>query len=128
MTDLLTPQDPKPNNDQTYCSNCECIVDNYMIRETIDNRKGCTECISNCAWCGNSYFNDNMFDCPFFSRTCQSCLNGEEYQKALREEILKNALRCYFDQTPHRQIERLIIDIASSEGFTVLANEMKNDL
>ncbi len=90
MTDPLTPPDPKPNSDQTVCENCEIIIDKLNIIETIDGDSGCTECISNCKWCGNSYFNDEMFDCPFFGRTCQSCLNGEEYQKALREEVLKN--------------------------------------
>lgn len=128
MTEPLTPPDPKPNSDQTVCENCECMVDELSITETINGDTGCTECISNCRWCGNPHFNDDMFDCPYFGKTCQPCLNGEEYQKALRQEILKNALRCYFDQTPSRQIERLIIDAVRSEGFTELAHEMKNDL
>ena len=119
---------PKPNSDQVYCPNCDMIVDEKSITETCKSKKGCTECISRCAWCGKACFNDGMYSDPYFGYACKPCLNGEEYRKALREEVLKNALRCLFDQTPSRQIERIIVDIARGEGFTDLSHEMKNDL
>ena len=86
--------DPKPNSDQTYCSNCECIIDKLSIIETINGKSGCTECISNCALCGDSYFWSDMKHNPYFGWACQSCVNGEESQKATEQEVIKEALRC----------------------------------
>ena len=120
--------DPKPNSDQTYCSNCECIIDKLNIIETINGKSGCTECISNCAWCGDSYFWSDMKHNPYFGWTCQSCVNGEESQKATEQEVIKEALRCYFDKTEHKGIEQIIIQTAKKMGFLELAQEMKNDI
>jgi len=119
--------DPKPNSDQEICDNCEIIVDEKLITETIDGESGCTECISRCVWCGNYYFSDNVFSSPYFGPACKSCLNGEEYRKATKQEVIKEALRCYFDQTNNRQVEGLIIDVAKEEGFLELAHKLKND-
>ena len=123
--------DHKPTSDQVYCENClmcGMIVDELQVAETIKGEGGCTECISRCRWCGNNYFNYDMFGDPYFGYTCEACQSGEEYRKALREEVLKEALQCLFNQTPSRQIERIIVDIARGEGFTDLSHEMKNDL
>jgi len=118
--------DHELTSDETVCENCGTVVDKLRIIETCEG-KGCTECILNCAWCGKSCFND-MYGDPYFGTTCQACLNGEEYRKALREEVLKEALQCLFDQTPSRQIERIIVDVARGEGFFEKAHELKNDL
>ena len=131
MTDLLTPPDPKPNSDQVHCENClmcGMIVDELQVTETINGEGGCTECISRCRWCGNNYFNYDMFGDPYFGYTCEACQSGEEYRKALDQEIEKESLRCYFDSTTNKQIEQLIIEPTIRKGYFELAHELKGDL
>jgi len=128
MTDPLTPPDPKPDSDQAICENCETIVDNICIIETQDDDSGCTECISRCAWCGKFYFAQDMFDCPFYGFTCNSCMNENDYQKAVQNKVIQNALRCYFDETECKRIENRIIVAAQKMGYYDLANEMCKDI
>ncbi len=119
--------DPVPNSDQTYCQNCETIVDEKMITQTIEGKPGCTECIDRCGWCGNYYLRENMYDNPYLGYCCDACLHCEDYMNASEAEITKDSLRCLFDRTTNKEIEKLIIKLAAKKGFNELANEMKSD-
>jgi len=119
--------DPKPNSDQVYCSNCENIVEKNDIRETIDGKSGCIDCVSVCLWCGNHYLNEDLYSNPYLGYVCDACKNAEDYMKASEEEIEKDALRLLFDDCIP-SIEPLIIDYVIKKGYMELAQEMKNDL
>ena len=118
---------PKPNSDQVYCPNCDMIVDEKSITETCEGDKGCTECIENCGNCGKSHFIQDMYSCPYVRRVCNACKSDEGYLKYIRDTVIQEALGCLFDQTPSRQIERIIVDVARGEGFTDLSHELKGD-
>lgn len=126
MIGKLTPDDPKPNSDQIVCQNCDTIVDEKMITETIDGEPGCTECISKCGWCGHYYFSQDMYDNPYLGYTCGACLHCEDYMKAAKDEVLKDALRGLFDISG-KGYEDLIITIAFQLGYYELADELRND-
>lgn len=128
MIGKLIPGDPKPNSDQVYCENCEMIIDKLDIVETIDGKSGCTECISQCGWCGHHYFSADMYSNPYLGYVCKACENAEDYLSASRDEVLKDALRCLFDATTNKRIENEVIRIGGNEGYNDLANEMKSDL
>ena len=127
MTDPLIPPDPKPNSDHAVCENCEIVVDKLDIMETIDGKYGCNECINRCQWCGDFHLREDMYDNPYLGFVCWFCEPGEEYQKASETEILKDALRCLFDQTSNRRIENLVIELAEKKKYYELALEMKSD-
>jgi len=120
--------DPTPNDDQTFCPNCEMIVNQTDIRETIDGKSGCSECVSQCNWCGNHYLNEDMFDNPYLGYACPACENAEDYLQASEDEIIKDALRCLFDTTTNKRVENLVIGLAIRKGYNFLAAEMKSDL
>ena len=120
--------DPTPNSDQTYCENCEMIVDKLDIRETVEGDKGCSECISQCTWCSDCYFSQDMSSDPYSGLFCNDCIKDDDYKKALRDKVISEALRCYFDTLDHERINRLTIKVARFEGFEKLAHEMKSDL
>ena len=120
--------DPTPNSDQQFCENCECIVDEKDIRETVEGGKGCVNCVSKCEWCGNFYFNEDMFDNPYLGYVCKACQNAEDYLNASEAEITKDALRCLFDSTTNKRVESLVIGLAIRKGYNFLAAEMKSDL
>ena len=120
--------DPKPNSDQKVCDNCECVVDELDIIETIDNKSGCVNCVDHCLWCGNHYLREDMYDNPYLGFVCWKCEPAEDYQKASEEEIIKDALECLFNQTPSRQIRNMVISLAQQKGYNELAHELKNDL
>lgn len=128
MTDPLTPQDPKPNSDQVLCENCEFIIDKFNIIKNDEGDQGCTECISNCAWCGKAHFNQDMYHCPYYGLTCNECLNTDDYKKAVRNSVLKEALRFYFDDTECKRTENKIIEVTQKMGYFDLANEMCGDI
>ena len=119
--------DKKPNSDQEFCENCECLVDKLDIMENIDGSIGCINCISKCNWCGNWYFNDEMYQNPYLGYACDACLNCDDYMEASRQAIEKDALRCLFDQTTSKEIEKLIIKLARKKGYYELSDELKND-
>lgn len=127
MIEKLTPDDPKPNSDQKVCENCECIVDEKMITETIKGEPGCTECISRCGWCGNYYFRDEMYDNPYLGYCCDACLHSDDYMTASRDEVVKDALRCLFDATTSKEIERLVITTAIHMEYFEFATELTQD-
>ena len=120
--------DPQPNSDQTFCPNCEIICDKLDIRETVDGDKGCINCVSECEWCGNFYFNEDMFDNPYLGYVCKACQNAEDYMNASEAEITKDALRALFDSTTNKRVESLVIVLAIRKGYNFLAAEMKSDL
>jgi len=120
--------DKEPNSDEAICSNCEQIIDKLDIRETIDGDQGCTECVSSCLWCGNHYLNEDLYSNPFLGYVCPACENAEDYLKASKDEVVKHALRAYFDSDINRRIENEIIRVARNEGYYELSDEMKNDL
>ena len=119
--------DPKPNSDQVYCDNCEMIVDELDITETINSEPGCTECISKCGWCGHYYFRADMFDNPYLGYVCDACLNAEDYVKASDDEITKDALRRLFDSLISKETEGMIIKLAWKKGYFEFADDLKND-
>ena len=119
--------DKKPNSDEAFCENCECLVDEKMITETIDGEPGCTECISKCGWCGNYYFRADMFADSYLGYCCDACLNAEDYMKASEAEILKDALRHLFDSTKDKRVEKLIIKLARKKEYYKFADELNND-
>ena len=121
---------PKPNSDQEYCENCECIVDSGNVRLIFkdgDYVKGCTECTDRCGWCGNWYFNEDMFCDPYLGYCCDACLSAEDYMKASETEILKDALRHLFDSTKDKRVEDLVIKLARKHELYSFADEMKSD-
>lgn len=120
--------DPKPNSDQKTCENCDRIVDKLMITETIAGELGCSECIFKCGWCGHYYFGADMYQNPYLGYCCDACLHCEDYMKASKDEVLKDALRCLFDSTTSKQIERLIISTAIHLEYFELSNDLANDL
>ncbi len=119
--------DPVPNSDQTYCDNCETIVDEKMITETITGEPGCVNCIDRCLWCGNYYLREDMYDNPYLGFCCDACLHAEDYMKASKDEVLKQALRCLFDSTTSKEVENLIITIGVHLEYFELVNELCND-
>ena len=119
--------DPKPNSDQAICKNCETIVEKSSIVETIDGKYGCFECIAFCQWCGDFYHREDLYDNPFLGYVCEACENAEDYLKASKDEVLKAALRCYFDSSINKRIENEIIKITQSVGYNNLAQELKQD-
>jgi hypothetical protein len=125
---MIYETDPTPNSDQQFCENCECIVDEKDIRETVEGGKGCINCISDCRWCGRAYFSQDMSSDPFFGLICNTCVKSDDYKKGVRNEVISEALRMYFDKLDHKAINQLTIEVTRFEGFTELANEMKNDL
>ncbi len=127
MIGKLTPDDPVPNSDQEFCDNCECLVDKLDITETIAGEPGCVNCIDRCGWCGNYYLREDMYDNPYLGFCCDACLSAEDYMNASEAEITKNSLRCLFDQTTNKEIEKLVIKLAEKKGYSELANEMKSD-
>ena len=120
--------DKQPNSDETYCENCECIIDKLDIRETINGENGCVNCVSQCNWCGNFYFNEDMFDNLYLGYVCPACNNAEDYLNASEAEITKDALRVLFDSTTNKRVESLVIGLAIRKGYNFLAAEMKSDL
>jgi len=127
MIGKLTPDDPKPNSDQEYCENCEMIVDKLDITETITGEPGCINCIDRCLWCGNYYLREDMYDNPYLGFCCDACLHAEDYMKASKDEVLKQSLRCLFDSTTSKEVERLIISTAIHLEYFKLSNELAND-
>lgn len=127
MTDPLTPEDPKPNSDQAFCDNCENIVDKLDITETIAGESGCVNCIDRCLWCGNYYFRADMYDNPYLGFCCDACLHCDDYMKASKDEVLKDALQCLFDTTKSKQVERLIISTAIHLEYFEFATELTQD-
>ena len=119
--------DKQPNSDEAFCENCECLVDEKMITETIDGDAGCTECISRCDICFKFHFTQDMYSCPYFGRVCNDCVSDKDYKKDVRDKVIQESLRCYFDETPFKQIEGLIIEVAWQEGYYKFADELKND-
>jgi len=119
---------PQPNADQTYCSNCENIIDRFDFRKTTHDKYGCVDCISRCEWCGRDYFNEDMFNNPYLGYVCDACRNAEDYMNASEAEILKDALRVLFDSTTNERVENLVIKLAIRKGYIFLAAEMKSDL
>jgi len=119
---------PKPNSDEAICSNCEIVIGKDHITETVDGDSGCTECISYCQRCGKDHFIQDMYSSPWFGKICNDCISTDDYKKAVRNKILKSALRCYFDKIDHGRIENTIIEVAEIMGFTELAIEMRSDL
>ena len=120
--------DPKPNSDEQFCDNCGMIVDKTDILETIDGDWGCSACISNCCWCGRAHFSQDMFSWTFYDMICDDCIKEGDYKKAVRDNVLKDALRCYFDTIDHGRIEKTIIEVVEIMGYNKLAQEMKSDL
>jgi len=120
--------DPTPNSDQQFCPNCECLIDKLDTRETINSEQGCVNCVSRCEMCGDYYFNEELYDCPYFGKICDTCRATDDYNKSVRDSVLKEALRMYFDKIDHKRIERTIIKVARILGYDKLAHEMKNDL
>jgi len=118
--------DKQPNSDEQFCENCECVVDQTDIMETIDGKSGCNGCVSQCSWCGNHYLNEDMYSNPYLGLVCNTCKNYEDYIKASEDELLKDALRCLFNDCIST-IEPLIIDYAFKKGYYNLADELKND-
>ena len=119
--------DPKPNSDQTFCENCECIVDEKMITETIAGEPGCSECIFKCGWCGHYYFGADMYSNPYLGYCCDACLHAEDYMEASKNEVLKDALRHLFDSTESKAVERLIISTAINLEYFEFATELSSD-
>ena len=120
--------DKEPNSDEAICENCGMIIDEKRLGITADFENGCSECMSYCQRCGKYYFTDDMYLCSYFGRICNDCLNADNYKKDLSDKVIKEALRCYFDETECQKTEKTIIKVAEIMGFTELANEMKNDL
>jgi len=120
--------DPTPNSDQKICENCESIVDEFDIQETVEGDKGCSECISHCQWCGRNYFSQDMSSDPFFGLICNTCVKTGNYKKGIRNKVISEALRCYFDTLDHPEINQLTIEVTRLEGFEKVAHEMINDL
>ena len=121
---------PVPNSDQVICQHCECIVDTGNVRITFKEGnygRGCTECASRCGWCGNWYFNEDMYDNPYLGYVCNACESAEDYMKASEDEITKDALRCLFDSTTSKEVENLIIKLAWKKGYFEFADELRND-
>ncbi len=118
--------DPKPNSDQVFCDNCECLVDEKMITQTIEGKPGCTECIARCGWCGNYYLREDMYDNPDLGFCCNHCLHCEDYMKASKDEVLKQSLKCLFDSVTSKGHEDLIIRIAIQMRYNEVANDLKN--
>ena len=118
----------EPNSDEAICSNCEIVIGKDHITETVDGDSGCTECISYCRWCGKDHFIQDMYSSPWFGKICNDCISDYGYKKVVRNKLIKEALRCYFDTLDHKAINQLTIEVTKFEGFTELANEMKNDL
>ena len=130
MIGKLTPDDPVPNSDEVICENCECIVDYGNVRLIFKDGeyvKGCTECTDRCGWCGNWYFNEDMFCDPYLGYCCNACLSAEDYMEASRQAIEKDAFRCLFDTTKNKEIEKLIIKLARKKGYYELSDELNND-
>ena len=119
--------DKKPNSDEAFCENCECLVDKFDIQETYEGDAGCSECISRCDICLKFHFTQDLYSCPYFGRICNDCVSDKEYKKDVRDKVIQEALRCYFDETPFKQIEDLIIKVAWQEGYFEFADELKND-
>ena len=119
---------PKPNSDEAICENCGMIIDEKRLGITADFENGCSECMSYCQRCGKYYFTDDMYSSPWFGKICNDCISTDDYKKAVRNKILKSALRCYFDKIDHGRIENTIIEVAEIMGFTELAIEMRSDL
>ena len=119
--------DPKPNSDQEYCPNCEMIVDKLDIQETYEGDAGCSECISQCDICLTSHFAQDMYLCTWFGRICNDCVKDEEYKKDVKDKVIQESLRCYFDETGNKRVEQKIIEVAFQLGYFYLADEMKND-
>ena len=120
--------DKEPNSDEVFCENCENIVDQNDIRETVEGDKGCTECITNCQWCERDYFSQDMSSDPFFGLICNRCVKSDDYKKGVRDKVISEALRCYFDTLDHPGINQLTIEVTRLEGFEKVAHEMINDL
>ncbi len=119
--------DHKLTNDETICSYCERVINKLHVIKTWDDNQGCTECIEYCSYCGRPYFSQSMFLCPYFDLICDECLKTDDYRHSVRNRVLKEALRTYFDKIDHGRIEDAIIQVAELMGFTDLANEMKSD-
>ncbi len=119
--------DPKPNSDQEFCENCEHLADKLDITETISGEPGCINCIDRCGWCGNYYLREDMYDNPYLGYVCDACLHAEDYMSASKDEVLKDALRCLFDTTTSKQIERLIISTAIHIEYFEFATELTQD-
>ena len=118
---------PKPNSDEAICSNCQIVKGKDHITETVDGDSGCVNCVSQCGWCGNHYLNEDMFNNPYLGYVCKACENAEDYMKASEDELLKDALMCYFNDIDHKGIIQLIINYAIKKGYNDLANELNND-
>ena len=68
-----------------------------------------------------------MFDDPYLGFCCDACLSAEDYMKASETEILKDALAGLFFSTESKQIEDLVIKLASKKGYYELSDDLKND-
>jgi len=120
--------DKEPTSDQTYCDNCDSISDKIDITETSEGDPGCPQCISKCAWCGVNHYIQDMYLCAYYGLICNDCIKADDYKKGVRDKVLKESLRYYFDNIDHKTIENTIIEVAKTMGFDELAREMKNDL
>jgi len=120
--------DKTPNSDEAICENCGMIIDKKRLGITADFDNGCSECMSPCKWCGKYHFNQDMYSSPWFGKICNECVSDYGYKKVVRNKVIKEALRCYFDTLDHKAINQLTIEVARFEGFTELAQEMRNDL
>ena len=128
MIGELTPNDPVADRNEYLCDHCQTIVPIESRRETCEGNYGCTECTSHCQLCGELYYTDQMYDCPFYGLSCDDCRGNPEHQKDLRDTVLKEALRCYFDTIDHPRVERTIVKVARFLEYSKLAQEMQNDL
>ncbi len=123
----MYPIDPKPNSDQKFCDNCENVVDELDITETIAGEPGCINCIDRCGWCGNYYLREDLYDNPYLGFCCDACLHADDYMSASKDEVLKHSLRCLFDSTTSKAVERLVISTAINLEYFELSNELAND-
>ena len=98
-----------------------------MVRLTEDGDHGCTECIDRCAYCGDFYFGQDMYSCPYFGKICNDCVKTNEYKGDVKDKVIQEALHCYFHSTSNARIEDNIIEVVRQEGYFGLALELQND-
>ena len=111
--------DPVPNSDQTYCDNCETIVDEKMITETITGESGCSECIARCDICFKLHFTQDTYLCPYFGRICNDCVKDNDYKKDVRDKVLKEALRCFNGVSASKILINVFVLIPQSQSRPV---------
>ena len=119
--------DHKLTDDEAICLNCGTVVDKLDIQETYEGDAGCSECISQCDICLTSHFAQDMYLCPYYGRICNDCVKDDEYKKDVKDKVLQESLRCYFDETENKRVEQKIIEVAFQLGYFEFADELKSD-